>query len=206
MAGEAKNAVAERGNLAVIAAMCALWITPTLRFWGAAFGPFRPFDYPRQDVAPSLPWFLAGTAACFAPLLFPRAFYECWEGVRRLPFYESVGVRVFRALATNGDLINRWARRSDPEYRLVRGRAAMRAWLAQTREAERNHLVLLMMGVLTAGYALRIGWYGWAVGLTAGNVVFNLYPILLQRYNRCRILRIDARLHPCRQCGAPASP
>jgi hypothetical protein len=25
------------------------------------------------------------------------------------------------------------------------------------------------------------------LGLTAGNLVFNLYPILLRRYNRCRI-------------------
>lgn len=205
MPGEAKNVVAERANVAVIAAMCALWITPTLQFWGAAFGPFRPFDYPQRDVAPSLPWFLAGTAICFAPLLFPRAFYRCWEGVRRLPLYESVGVRAFRVLATNGDLINRWARRMDPEYRVVRGRESMRAWLDRTRESERNHLVLLLMGVLTAVYAARIGWYGWAAGLTASNLVFNLYPVLLQRYTRCRIARIDARIYPCAHCGTPVS-
>jgi hypothetical protein len=200
MAGDAKNVVAERANLAVIAAMSALWIGPTLRFWGAAFGPFRPFSYGEQDVSPSLAWVLLGATACFAPCLLPGSFYRCWEGVRRLPFYESLGVRAFRALATNGDLINRWARRKDPEYRLVRGRESMRAWLDRTREGERNHLVLLLMGMLTAAYAVWIGWYGWAAGLTAGNLVFNLYPVLLQRYNRCRITRIDSR-RPCRHCG-----
>jgi hypothetical protein len=182
-----KNPAAERGNLAVIAAMCALWITPTLQFWGAAFGPFRPFSYPNEDVAPSLAWFAVALAACFAPLLLPAAFYRCWEGGGVARVYAGVGVRIFRRFATNGDLINLWARRLDPRYRVVRGRASARAWIDRTREGERNHLVFLLMGLFTAGYAARIGWYGWAAGLTAGNVVFNLYPILLQRYNRCRI-------------------
>ncbi len=102
----------------------------------------------------------------------------------------GVGVRAFRRFATNGDLINRWARRLDPGYRMVRSRASARAWIGRTRESERNHMVLLLMGVFTAGYAARIGWNGWALGLTASNVVFNLYPILLQRYNRCRIERV----------------
>lgn len=182
-----KNAAAERGNLAVIAAMSALWITPTLQFWGAAFGPFRPFSYPSEDVAPSLAWFAVALAACFAPLLLPAAFYRCWEGGGVSRAYAGIGVRVFRRFATNGDLINRWARRLDPQYRVVRGRESARAWIGRTRESERNHLVFLLMGLFTAAYAARIGWYGWAAGLTAGNVVFNLYPILLQRYNRCRI-------------------
>lgn len=199
--GDAKNRVAERGNLLVIGAFCALWMAPALRFWGAAFGPLRPFDYPRQDVAPSLAWFLLGLAACFLPLLLPRSFYRCWEGIRRLPLYERVGVRIFRAFATNGDFINRWARRIDPGYRVVRDRASARAWLERARESERSHLVALLMGALTAAYAARIGWWGWAAGLTAGNVIFNLYPILLQRYTRCRIQAIDAR-RPCRHCGA----
>lgn len=45
------------------------------------------------------------------------------------------------------------------------------------------------MGLLSAGYALSLGWHGWAATLVASNVVFNVYPILLQRYNRLRIAR-----------------
>jgi len=188
MPGDEKNPAAERGNLVVIGAMSLLWITPTLQFWGAAFGPFRPFSYPGEDVAPSLAWFLAALAACFAPLLLPAGFYRCWEGGGGVRAYVGVGVRAFRRFATNGDLINRWARRLDPGYRMVRNRSSARAWIGRTRESERNHWVLLLlMGAFTAGYAARIGWNGWALGLTASNVVFNLYPILLQRYNRCRI-------------------
>ncbi|HEU4559678.1 MAG TPA: hypothetical protein VFS20_17630 [Longimicrobium sp.] len=193
---ETKNAAAERGNFAVIAAMCLLCLGPLLQFWGAVFGPLRPFDYPPGDFAPSLAWFGVATAACFAPLLLPRSFYRCHEGRGGARFYEAIGVRLFKRFATNGDLVNRWARRLDPAYRAVRDRASAREWLANTREGERNHLVLMMMGIFTAAWAARIGWYGWAVGITAGNVVFNLYPILLQRYNRCRIERLLAAGQP----------
>ena len=56
--------------------------------------------------------------------------------------------------------------------------------------AERYHLVFLLIGFFSAVHALRIGWPGWALLLTASNVVFNVYPILLQRYNRLRVARV----------------
>jgi hypothetical protein len=34
---------------------------------------------------------------------------------------------------------------------------------------------------------LFIGWHGWACYLSVGNVLVNLYPILLQRYTRGRL-------------------
>jgi hypothetical protein len=185
-----RNVAAERGNIVGIAAMSILWITPTLQFWGAVFGPFRPYGYPAEDVAPSLVGFVLGLAACFVPRLLPATYYRCWEGRRGPRVYGAVGVRAFKRLVPNGDLVNRWARRLDPRYRVIRDQASAVAWLDRTRDSERSHLVLLVAGLLTAAYAARIGWNGWAVGLTASNVVFNLYPVFLQRYTRCRIAKL----------------
>lgn len=187
MTGQRKNRVAERGNLIVIGAMCLLWGVPMFRFWGAVFGPFRPFDYPQGNVTPSLAWLLAGIAVCALPCLLPQAYYGCWERIRGRRLYESLGVRAFKRYTTNGDLINRGARRVDAGYRLVRGRGSAEVWAQGTRAGERSHMVLLIAGLVTAAYAMHIGWYAWAVGLTVSNVVFNFYPVLLQRYNRCRI-------------------
>jgi hypothetical protein len=53
--------------------------------------------------------------------------------------------------------------------------------------SEKSHLVLLLMGILSAVFALQIGWRGWAVYLGTGNVLVNLYPVLLQRYTRSRL-------------------
>jgi hypothetical protein len=65
--------------------------------------------------------------------------------------------------------------------------------VAATRSGEVSHLVLLLAGLCTAVYAARIGWYGWAAAIMAGNLVFNAYPVLLQRYNRCRMLAVRGR-------------
>ena len=46
---------------------------------------------------------------------------------------------------------------------------------------------MLVLGGMSAGFAWAIGWTGWAIYLAAGNVVVNLYPVLLQRYTRARI-------------------
>lgn len=187
---DSDNRAVHRGNALVVAAISAIWLGPMLRFWAIVLGPLRPYDYPPGDFAPSLPQAAIGIALCFTPLLLPAAWYGCWEGRRGTRLYEAIGVRIFRRYATNGDLINRWGRRVDPRYRAVRGRDSARRWMDQTRSGERSHLVLLLAGLFTAAWALSIGWIGWAIGLTAGNVIFNLYPILLQRYNRCRIARL----------------
>lgn len=49
------------------------------------------------------------------------------------------------------------------------------------------------MGILSTAFAWQIGWRGWAVYLGAGNVLVNLYPVLLQRYTRARIQPILGR-------------
>jgi hypothetical protein len=55
--------------------------------------------------------------------------------------------------------------------------------------------VLLALGIVSAMFAWRLGWNGWAVYLSLGNVMVNLYPILLQRYTRGRLQAI-LRRHP----------
>jgi hypothetical protein len=188
-----RNVAVDRGNLVVLAAMSLLWLTPMLRFWVAVWGPLRPFAYPQEDVAPGAAWFLAGLAVCFLPSLLPRSYDRCWEGRRGLRFYEAIGVRTFKRYATNGDLINGLARRSNPGYRVIEGREAACGFAEGTRFGERCHLVLFLMGLTSAAFAVRLGWYGWAVGLSAGNVVFNLYAALLQRYNRGRLASLMER-------------
>jgi hypothetical protein len=182
-----------RGNAIVIAAMCMGWLVPMLQFWGAAWGPLRPFAYGPGDFAPSGLAFALAFIACFLPCALPPAYYRRPDGPRALRVYEAAGIRAFRALATNGDYINRAARRADPGYRLLRDAKAAQTFLVATESGERGHLVLLCMGVATAAYATGIGWFGWAVALTAGNLVFNLYPILLLRYNRARLQQAMTR-------------
>jgi hypothetical protein len=189
-AGETAPAAVARANLALVMAFSWLFLTPLCLFWGAVWGPTRPSSYPADEVAPAPLAFCVGLALCFLPCALPTAYYRAvpGQGIERV--LTALGVRTFKRFATNGDLVNRWARRRDPYYRVVRDVASATEWARQAREAERNHLVFLSMATLSIAYAAWIGWYGWALGLMGSNVVFNVYPILLQRYNQLRIARI----------------
>jgi len=185
-----KNPVGERANFALVMAFSLLYLSPVLHFWGAAFGFVRPAGTPPPAMMPTWSWFLAGLAACFLPCLLPAAYFRSWEGEGGIRVWEALGVRRFKRFVTIGDLVNRLARRSDPRYRIVRDAVSARAWGEEAASAELHHLVFLLMSLLTITHAVRLGWFGWAMYLAVSNLIFNVYPILLQRYTRGRIARV----------------
>jgi hypothetical protein len=182
--------IVARANLVLVLAFAWLFVTPLCLFWGAVWGLTRVSSQPATALAPNGLSFLAGLALSFTPCVLPKAYYRGWEGPGGARLFETLGVRAFKRIATNGDLVNRWGRRRAARHRIVRDLGSAREWARQAQGAERNHLVFLSMGLLSAAYAVSIGWSGWALGLTVSNVVFNAYPIALQRYNRLRIGRL----------------
>lgn len=174
-------------NLIPFAVMSGGWLAPLLIFWLNVWGPMRPFHYPQGDLCPRLPVFALLSVLCVAPLWLPRSYYRVRSFERDGRVYEALGVRLFRRLVPDGDFANRWRRRKNPGFRVVANRAAARAFLVRTEESERGHLVLLLLGLPAIALASQVGWYGWAVYLGVGNVLVNLYPVLLQRYTRGRL-------------------
>ncbi|HYN05930.1 MAG TPA: hypothetical protein VES67_00935 [Vicinamibacterales bacterium] len=102
----------------------------------------------------------------------PRRFERAWA-------YEWLGIRAFKRL-----MRSRLYRRINPHFQLVGGRRGL-AELSQTmRSAEAAH-VLVFVGVsVIAACALWLRWVDVAAWLTFFNVLFNGYPVMLQRYNR----------------------
>jgi hypothetical protein len=100
---------------------------------------------------------------------------------------------LFRWFAPDGDFANRWERRNNPDFRVICGRRSAADFIVRTEQSERGHIVLLALGVASAAWAWSIGWHGWAVYLSVGNVVVNVYPILLQRYTRSRLCAVLIR-------------
>lgn len=123
----------------------------------------------------------------FAPCRF-----ELWRDGR---IYELIGIRLFKKyLPTSGDLVSRWQG--------VRRIAASGTHRTQsllrhqrfTKEYEIRHLVggIVMLGLSLASIML------WQKGnlavLLLANLGINGYPMMLQRYNRIRLLRILDRI------------
>lgn len=180
-------------NVVPFASMAGGWVGPLLMFWLYVWGPLRPFAYPAGDLLPGAPFALV-VAGCIALWwALPRAYFDVHRFERSGRIYEALGVRHFRRVAPDGDWANRWARRANPRYRLIRGRRSAAAFVARTEQSERGHVVLLALGLVSAAFAWRLGWHGWAVYLSAGNLVVNVYPILLQRYTRARIHALLSR-------------
>jgi hypothetical protein len=165
------------------------WLSLMAIFWGRFFPPLRPFDFTARP--PSA----ASVAICCAvsclPFFLPRGYFRP-RAFERGRFYPRLGLRLFRYVAPDGDFINRRLRRTDPSYRVVRNRGALREHIAGTYSNERWHLAFFLAGTFTALFAARIGEPVFAALLAILNVAFNLYPVLHQRYKRARLRTVMA--------------
>lgn len=112
-----------------------------------------------------------------------------WEGGGEL--YERLGVRTIKELYLGGLYMNKLVglllRR---RYRPFRGPGWPRRWLRFTVVVEIGHSLVFVYMLATAAGRLAAGdWWGAGVAL-AVNVLVNAYPVLIQRYNRIRLLRL----------------
>jgi len=65
----------------------------------------------------------------------------------------------------------------------------------ETRSAEAGHGIIFLLMLGLALYVLARGWWDAAGWLTLFNFIFNAYPVMLQRYNRIRLVRIMQRMN-----------
>ena len=165
------------------AAVFFSWLSATVYLWLQLLAPaLQPLGW-APPASPAAPWFslAIGVTAVFTVL--PRGWYR----TRRFehPIYRWLGVRHFRKLATNGDVIVRFVRRRYPDYTVHRRDFAQA--LAATMVAEKVHLPFFIFGAATSLYLVRIGWSYLAAWSIVTNIVGNLYPVFLQRYTRARL-------------------
>jgi hypothetical protein len=177
-------AIQQRGHALMIVFLAGVWILPQLVFWVQAWDSRQPLV--------SIGFLAAGLLALVA-VRMPEAYYRprAFEANGRV--YELIGVRLFRHFVMNGDDMNTEIRRIYPGYRVIGGRSEMLLFEAQTRSNERAHAFAFWAGLPPIVYAVVLGWTAFALILVAATVVANVYPILLQRYNRARIWRILGR-------------
>ena len=180
----------EGPNLIPFASMAGGWLGPLLMFWLYVWGPLRPFRYASGELLPPLPLGIVLFAACIALWWLPSSYYQVRPFERSGRLYEALGVRLFRWLVPDGIAANKWRRRREPGFRMIRNRLDAIAFVRRTELSEKSHLVMLALGGVSTVFAWKIGWTGWAFYLGIGNILVNLYPVLLQRFTRARLVRI----------------
>jgi hypothetical protein len=104
--------------------------------------------------------------------------------------YEMLGVRLFKRFASAGDFFNSRRRRSDKEFRNVKNYSSAIDWEGRTRFNEAAHLGNLIFSLVMVVWLCFRARYTWIGPIIFLNLILNVYPIMLQRYNRARIQRI----------------
>jgi hypothetical protein len=161
-------------------AVTAAWLLPLLAF--AALNATSPPPMPLPIVCAAL--VVLGFAGLRAP--------DRWLApahVQRRPRRGRPVLRAFGRIVPGGAVMNRLA--GQPAHSpLPRDAALLRALLRRTFEAERTHWWWLSTSLAVIVWAFGIGAHTSGVVLALLNVPFNVFPILLQRYIRARLVRI----------------
>lgn len=142
-------------------------------------------------------WFSVGLSAWFylfiglsvIPAFLSRSFFYRVQLSRNTKFYERLGVRFIRKFVQYGDFANRLARKSYPAHPVIRRTANPKGYLSTIMMYERYHFICLIFFLLTSIIAMLQGRYSVALLIMISNMIYNVCPILLQQFNRIRVLR-----------------
>ncbi len=119
----------------------------------------------------------------------PQEHYRLRAFEQNGRIYECLGVQLFKRAVRRGPLAM-----LSPTLRLPAQRTvpALRALEGEMETAEAAHMVVFILMALAALAALLKRWPDAALWLTVFNILFNGYPVLLQRYNRACLRRLIA--------------
>ena len=151
---------------------------------------FRPRIGHTQSLLHSC--FLAVATALTVALelpLFSSSYFESKRFERKGRIYRWTGIQLFVAFLR---LIG-WERMWRKQSPVQNNGDALRKYAESTRGAEAIHAMAgLCIFALSVSIALRYSWSG-TKWLLLVNAVVNLYPVMLQRYNRPRVERLLRR-------------
>ncbi|MFI5187576.1 MAG: hypothetical protein ACHQF0_12675, partial [Chitinophagales bacterium] len=136
----------------------------------------------------SLKLFFILLAISLLSLLLPKAFFDNIQPGKTTSFYKNIGVDFVNQFAQNGELINRLVRKKFPQYKVVSlNRRSVNKLIAQTYLFEKFHFMMFLIFAFIIVYALLKGYWWWALILFINNLVYNIYPNLLQQYIRVKL-------------------
>jgi hypothetical protein len=122
--------------------------------------------------------------------LLPGSIFQYFQLSSSTAFYERLGVKFVQKFVQNGTYVNRAIRKNNPEYKLIKDHTQARQYLNTINMYERYHLLCFIFFSLTFVHALISQRYLAAALLLVVNTIYNVCPILIQQYNKLRVMRI----------------
>lgn len=129
------------------------------------------------------------------PIFLPNSFLDSIQIGRTTAAYRRLGVGIVNKLAQNGQIINDLVRRRYPAHRIINYRhSSIKKLVLQTYMFEKFHLAMCVFFSLITIHALVKGQFVWAAAITLTNLLYNVYPNLLQQYIRLKLTLYGNRL------------
>jgi Glycosyl-4,4'-diaponeurosporenoate acyltransferase len=114
---------------------------------------------------------------------------DSWHRLRQCEtsgtLYKHLGVPAYKKALLHSPLNNPWLR--------FEGRSGLAKLSQNTRNTELGHGLLFLISIPVIAFCFRIGQPGLGVWMILFNIPWNIYPVLVQRYNRSRLQRLRAR-------------
>jgi hypothetical protein len=156
-------------------------------FWTALhLAPVALYCYLKLDTS----WLYGALMGSLAVMFLPLRIISLLQLGRSTDVYRRIGIIWVRKLAQDGDLVNRLVRKRYPGYRVIWDTQGLTRYIAKTLMFEKFHLSSLVFLLLAAVKALADHHLVWGILILVNNVLYNVYPIFLQQYNRIRVERV----------------
>ena len=122
------------------------------------------------------------------PIFFPNSFFDSIQLSNNSHFYRRIGVKYINTFAQSGYLLNKFLKKKYPNFKVVsRSRTSIKKVYYQTYFFEKFHFSLFLFFTIVTIYAGIHGHFYWVLILTISNLLYNIYPNLLQQYVRVKL-------------------
>jgi hypothetical protein len=145
------------------------------------------FDY---WLGKDITWLYAFVLFSLIPAVLPNNFFRHFQLSSNSKFYERLRVKFIQRFVQNGTFINRVIRKKNPDYKIIKDRVEARKYLGTISMYERYHVFCFIFFGLTFGHALYGQRYVAAFLILLVNAIYNICPILIQQYNKLRVMRL----------------
>jgi hypothetical protein len=153
--------------------------------WTALFLiPITIFCY--TFIPPKTTYILVGLG--LIPIFFPNSFFDRIQLSKNSHFYRKIGVKYLNTFAQSGNLINEFLKKRYPNFKVVsKTKSSIKRLYYQTYFFEKFHFSLFLFFTIVTIYAGIQDHFYWVLIFTISNLLYNIYPNLLQQYVRVKL-------------------
>lgn len=160
-------------NQAINLVWTALLFAPVILFW------FRYYDA-------TIFFCLLGIS--LLPLLMNEASLRGLQLSKNRKFYEKLGIRKIQAVTQDGRLVKNLTNKRHAGHIVIRNRRDIELYKSQINMYEKYHLICLLFFTGCTIYGLINSEYYLSVWILISNIFYNVVPLLIQQYNKIRIM------------------